>query len=156
MASHIDRRIQNLGFTVSVRKIYNDSVLLGSEFQAVCDEFFITIQRTAPYRHHQLARIERQWRTIADAVTALLNDSGLAKRFWGYAFLTVVYVRNRVWNSGAGCIPFQRVTGRLPDLSHLRVFGCPAFVHVDKSARRKLADKAWEGIFVGYAPDSPA
>ena len=89
-------RIRTLGFTVHVLRIDNDSVFLGAEFRAVCDDFGVDIQRTAPYRHHQLARIERHWRTISDAVTALLADADLAKGFWGYAFLTVAYVRNRV------------------------------------------------------------
>jgi hypothetical protein len=38
----------------------------------------------------------------------------------------------------------------------MRVFGCPAYVHVDKSQRRKLDDHAWKGVFVGYASKSPA
>lgn len=67
----------------------------------------------------------------------------------------MAYVRNRVWHSGAGCIPFQKVIGNTLDLSNLRVFGCPAFVHIDSSRRKKLDPKAWEGIFVGYASDSP-
>ena len=48
------------------------------------------------------------------------------------------------------------VTGQALDLSGLRVFGCPAYVHVDPSRRKKLEPKAWERIFVGYACDSPA
>ena len=79
------------------------------------------------------------WRTISEAVTALLDDAGLARCFWGLAILTVAYVRNRVWHSGAGCIPIQKVTGTKPDLSHLRVFGCPAYVHIESSRRKKLA-----------------
>jgi hypothetical protein len=38
----------------------------------------------------------------------------------------------------------------------MRVFGCPAYVHVDKSQRRKLGDRAWKVVFVGYEPQSPA
>ena len=149
-------QIRTLGYSVMVVRVDNDSVLLSASFRDVCNEFNVDIQRTAPYRHHHLARIERHWRTVVDAVTALLTDAALAKSFWGYAFLTVSYVRNRVWHSGAGCIPFQKVTGQAPDLSGLRVFGCPAYVHVDPSRRKKLEPKAWEGIFVGYACDSPA
>ena len=148
-------RIRTLGFSVHVLRIDNDSVLLGAEFRAVCDDFGVDIQRSAPYRHHQLARIERHWRTISDAVTALLADADLAKGFWGYAFLTVAYVRNRVWHSGANCIPFQRVSGAGPDLTNLRVFGCPAYVHIESSRRKKLDPKARKGIFVGYVVDSP-
>ena len=87
-------QIRTLGYSVMV-----NSVLLSASFRDLCNEFNVDIQRTAPYRHHQLARIERHWRTIVDAVTALLTDAALAKSFWGYAFLTVSYVRNRVWHS---------------------------------------------------------
>ena len=39
--------------------------------------------------------------------------------------LTVVHIRNRVWNSGRNCIPFCAVTNKKPDdMSKLRVFGC--------------------------------
>jgi hypothetical protein len=32
----------------------------------------------------------------------------------------------------------------------MRVFGCPVYVHVDKSQRRKLDDREWKGVFVGH------
>ena len=51
---------------------------------------------------------------------------------------------------------YQKLTGIEPDLSRLRVSGCPAYVHIDHGNRNKLDDKAWEGIFVGYADDNPA
>jgi hypothetical protein len=50
----------------------------------------------------------------------------------------------------------ELVTGEKPDLSNLRIFGCPAYVHIDSSLRTKFGDKAWKGIFVGYAFDSPS
>jgi hypothetical protein len=61
---------------------------------------------------------------------------------------------NRVFCGAVGRVPFEMVIGRSIDLSHLLVFGCPAYVHFDKSRRRKLHDRAWIGIFVCYAPDS--
>jgi hypothetical protein len=38
----------------------------------------------------------------------------------------------------------------------MRVFGCPAYVHVNKSRRCKLDDRALKEIFVGYASESAA
>jgi hypothetical protein len=67
-----------------------------------------------------------------------------------------VHVRNRVHSSGAGGVPFTLAIGRRADLSYMQIFGCPACVHVDKSQRRKLDDRACKGIFVGYASESPA
>ena len=150
------QHISDMGHTVHTLRIDNDSVFLSETFQNICRSENIRIQRTAPHAHHQLGRQERQWRTITEAVKAMLLEAGLDRRFWGHAFLTAVHVRNRVWSSGSQCIPLEAITGTRPSLDHLRVFGSPAFVNIDTSLRRKLSDSAWEGIFVGYAPDSPA
>ena len=149
-------KIQLLGYNVRVLRIDNDYVFLGSDFQSVCQEFNIVVQRSAPYRHHQLGRMERQWRTLSDTTIALMDDSQLDKRFWGHAFLTAVYTRNRVWSQGSKCIPYEAVFGKLPDLSNLRVFGCQVFSHIDKSRQHKLSPKATKGVFDGYASDCPA
>ncbi len=68
----------------------------------------------------------------------------------------MVYIRNCYWSSGSNGIPVELVTCKPPNLSNLRVFGCPAYVHIDASLRKKLGDKARKRIFVGYAFDSPA
>jgi hypothetical protein len=39
---------------------------------------------------------------------------------------------------------------RKASLSHLKVFGCDAFVHVPKEKRNKLDNKAIKCIFIGY------
>ena len=114
-------------------RIDNDFVFLGFDFQSVCQEFNIVIQRSSPYRHHQLGRMERQWRTLSDTTIALMDDSQLDTHFWGHAFLKAVYTRNRVWSQGSKCIPYEAVFGKLPGLSNLIVFGCQVFSHVDKS-----------------------
>jgi hypothetical protein len=81
----------------------------------------------------------------------------LPNRVWDHAFLAMVYIRNRCGSSRSDeGIPVELVTGEQPDLSNLRVFGCPACVHIDSSLRKKLGDKAWKDTFVGYAFDSPA
>lgn len=52
--------------------------------------------------------------------------------------------------------PHQRVFSIAPDLSKLRVFGCPAYAFVDPSLRTKLDDRAVEGIYVGHEENSSA
>jgi hypothetical protein len=59
---------------------------------------------------------------------------------------TAVHVRKRVHSGGAGGVPSTLATGRRADLSSMRVFGCPAYVHVDKSQRRKPDDRASRGV----------
>ncbi len=38
-------------------------------------------------------------------------------------------------------------------LSHLRVFGCVAYVHIESGARSKLDPKSRKCIFIGYGGD---
>ena len=46
--------------------------------------------------------------------------------------------------------PHEVWTGKKPSLSHLRVFGCDAYVHVPKEKRTKLDNKSERCIFIGY------
>jgi hypothetical protein len=78
----------------------------------------------------------------------------LPDKFWGHAFMTMVYIRNRTWSTGANGISWFMITNKKPDLSKLRTFGCPAYAHIDPSRRNKFENKVFKGIFIGYAFDS--
>jgi hypothetical protein len=95
------RKIRLFDYRVHVIRINNDSIFLGADFQAVCQEFDIVAQRSVPYRHHQLGRMEREWRTLSDTTMSMLDDSMLGKTLWENAFLTAIYVRKRVWSQGS-------------------------------------------------------
>jgi hypothetical protein len=45
----------------------------------------------------------------------------------------------------------EKFTGKKPDVSHFRVFGCIAYVHVPDEKRSKLDPKAKKCIFIGYS-----
>jgi hypothetical protein len=134
----------------------NDTVFLGAAFRNLLDEFNIVVEISAPYAHWQHGRIERQLETLVPMAQSMIRQAALPKSYWALAMAEAVHARNRVHSSGAGGVPFTLVTGRRAGLSSMRVFGCPADVHVDKSQRRKLDDRAWKGVLVGYASESPA
>jgi hypothetical protein len=46
--------------------------------------------------------------------------------------------------------PREVWTGKKPSLTHLKVFGCEAYVHVPKKNKSKLDKKAEKCIFIGY------
>jgi hypothetical protein len=46
--------------------------------------------------------------------------------------------------------PHEVWTGKKPSLTHLRVFGCEAYVHVPRENRSKLDKKVENCIFIGY------
>jgi hypothetical protein len=41
-------------------------------------------------------------------------------------------------------------------VGHLRIFGCPVYIHVPKEKRSKLEPSSKKGIFVGYRETSNA
>jgi hypothetical protein len=46
--------------------------------------------------------------------------------------------------------PQEVWTGKDPSLTHLKLFGCDAYVHVPKENKSKLDKKAKKCIFIGY------
>jgi hypothetical protein len=47
-------------------------------------------------------------------------------------------------------------TGKKPEVSHLKIFGCLVFIHIPKEKRNKLEPSGKKGIFVGYCEISKA
>ena len=47
-------------------------------------------------------------------------------------------------------------TGKKLEVIHLKIFGCPVYVHIPKEKRTKLGPSRKKGIFVGYCEVSKA
>ena len=74
---------------------------------------------------------------------------------WDEATRTVVYVQNILSHSSLGFkTPKEMYTGKKPEVSHLKIFGCPVYVHIPKEKRIKLDPFGNKEIFVGYFEDS--
>ena len=43
-----------------------------------------------------------------------------------------------------------------PDVNHLKIFGCPVYIHIPKEKRTKLDPSGKKGLFVGYSEQSKA
>eukprot|EP00742_Colponemidia_sp_Colp-10_P019010 GILJ01022017.1.p1 GENE.GILJ01022017.1~~GILJ01022017.1.p1 ORF type:complete len:919 (-),score=103.72 GILJ01022017.1:30-2786(-) len=111
----------------------------------------IMINRTMPYTPQQNGIAERTNRVIQERVTAMLLDANLPKQFWGEAALCAVYLINRSPSRTLkDKTPIEVLTGKKPNLQHLRRFGCVAYVHIQLQQRHKLDVKAVASIMVGY------
>jgi len=47
--------------------------------------------------------------------------------------------------------PEENLTSKKPNVSHLKVFGCIAYVHVPDEKKSKLHPKVENCIFIGYS-----
>ena len=76
---------------------------------------------------------------------------------WAKAVGIVVYVQNKSPHRVLGNkTPEEMFSGEKSEVSHLRIFGCPVFIHVPKEKRTKLEPSRRKGIFVGYSETSKA
>jgi hypothetical protein len=82
----------------------------------------------------------------------MLNEKNLPNYFWAEAITTIVYIMNRTPIVAIhGMTPEEKFTSKKPNVSHLKVFGCIAYVHVPNKKRSKLDPKAVKCIFIGYS-----
>ena len=86
---------------------------------------------------------------------AMLHDQGLPIHLCTEAWNTIVYVQNHYPHRIVGMsTPKEAFSSKKPDISHLKIFGSPVYIHVTKDARKKLEPTTEVGIFVGYT-DTP-
>lgn len=128
----------------------NGGEFLARMFSEWCAGRGVLHEKSAPYTPEQNGAAERLNRTLVERVRAMLYESGLSKRFWAEAVKTACWVRNRSPVKGAAVTPYERMWGRQPDVSRMRVFGCRAFAFVPAELRKKLDPVSKPGIFVGY------
>jgi hypothetical protein len=70
---------------------------------------------------------------------------------------TTVYVQNRIPHKILGNkTPEEVFIGKKPEVNHLRIFGCPVYIHVSKEKRTKLEPSRKKGTFVGHSETSKA
>ena len=74
-----------------------------------------------------------------EAAKAMLHDQDLPMHLWEEAARTTVYVQNctphRVLKNKT---PEEVFSGKKPEVSHLRIFECPVYIHIPKEKRTKL------------------
>jgi hypothetical protein len=79
-------------------------------------------------------------------------DKSMPHHYWAEAIVTAVYIMNRTPTTVVhGMTLEEKYSGRKLDLSHLKVFGCIAYVHVLDELRTKLDSKAEKCVFIGYS-----
>lgn len=84
-------------------------------------------------------------------VRTLLAESKLPQRFWAEALSTAAYLRNMSPTKPVdGMTPYEALTGRKPNVSHLRTFGCVVYAHVPKDERKKLDNTSKKCLLMGY------
>ncbi|KAK3021134.1 hypothetical protein RJ639_045907 [Escallonia herrerae] len=107
-------------------------------------------------RHHTIRKTpqqngiaERMNRILLERARCMLSNVGLSKEFWVEAVNTAAYMVNRSPSTVIDCkTPEEVWSGKHANFKNLRIFGCPAYAHVNDG---KLEPRAKKCIFLGYA-----
>ena len=128
---------------------------ISKEFNEFCSEKGISRQFTLPYSSQQNGVAERMNRNIFESTRSMLYEVYLSQNFWAEAVATAVYLRNRSPSKFLKNVtPYEIFNGNKPNVSHLKVFGCKAMVHIPKANQNgKLNQQSAKCIFVGYPND---
>ena len=123
---------------------------VSNEFIEFLDACGIAREYTVRNRPQQNGVAERANRTLAERITAMLEESGLSKRYWAECLAAFVHVLNCCPTSVTDVTPYESWNKKKPDISHLRVWGCVAYVHIQRDKRSSLGSHMEKCIFLGY------
>nr|GEZ20804.1 reverse transcriptase [Tanacetum cinerariifolium] len=136
------------GLKIKSMRSDRDREFLSKEFNKFFEDNGIQRFLTNPYSPQQNGVVERKKRTILNMVQSMLKTKKMPKEFWVEAVDCAVYLLNRYPSKSLDNKTLQEAwNGLKPTVSHLRVFGSIAYVHVLSQRRLKLNDiKTWSSM----------
>ena len=90
---------------------------------------------------------------MAEVARALMREKNMPSHFYSAEIVNnYVYIMNRTLIAAVYDVTLEeKYTGNKPDLAHMKVFGCIAYVHVPDELRTKLNAKIEKCVFIGYS-----
>ncbi|KAK8621694.1 hypothetical protein V6N13_081127 [Hibiscus sabdariffa] len=125
---------------------------LSHEFDELLKECEIVSQLTPPGTPKWNGVSERRNRTLLDMVRSMMSHSDLPISFWGHALETTAFTLNRVPSKSVQKTPHEMWTGKRPNMSFMKIWGCKAYVKHQMST--KLEPKSHKCTFVGYPKET--
>ncbi|CAN0860176.1 Retrovirus-related Pol polyprotein from transposon TNT 1-94 [Linum grandiflorum] len=139
--NQVDKRLKCL-------RTDNGLEFCNKEFKAYCEDHGIKRHLTVPGTPQQNGTAERMNRTLLEKARCMLISAGLKSSLWGEAVVTAAYLINRSPSSAISFkTPQEMWTGKKPNLSHLRPFGCTAYSQISQG---KLNPRAQKCVMLGY------
>ncbi|KAG8501480.1 hypothetical protein CXB51_003989 [Gossypium anomalum] len=118
------------------------------EFNRLCKSEGTVRHLTVRHTPQQNGVAERMNRTIMEKVRCMLSNANLPKSFWAEAASTACFLINRSPSVAIEKKTPQEVwSGNPANYSDLKIFGCPAYAHVNNG---KLEPRSIKCVFLGY------
>jgi len=120
------------------------TAFLNDAFETMLCDNGILSETSVPYQHQQNGRAEGLNHTIMDKVQSMCFRACLTDTMWEFSWDHVIHV----YNCTSICrlkwlTPFEALRNEKPDISHLCIFGCGAYVFLLEDVRaNKLSPKS--------------
>jgi IS30 family transposase len=133
-------------FIAAVQTQYKKRVMAfmtdaGGEYKSLCltekfKELGILIYQSVPHMPQQNGHAERFNRTYMEKAESMRHQACLPRSLWEFTIEYAIHVYNhtpvkRLKNK----TPFEMLNSVKPDLSHLRIMGCGAYVFLHEDVR---------------------
>ncbi|KAJ9551399.1 hypothetical protein OSB04_015444 [Centaurea solstitialis] len=146
-----------LQLPVQVIRTDNGTEFKNRKLDSFLDSVGITHTFSAARTPQQNGVVERKNRTLVEAARTMLTFSKLPLHFWAEAVASACFTQNRsLITKRFMKTSYELVYNRPPSIKFFRVFGCECYVKNDKDNLDKFSPKGDEGVFIGYAMDSPS
>lgn len=139
-----------------IKTLYMDNAkeFASKSFEDYCTATGIELTYCVPYEHAQNGLAESFIKHIQLIMRPLLLHANLPSSMWGHAVLHVVALICLRPSSLETVSPHELISGHVPNVSHLQVFGCRTWIPIPKPQRRTIGAHRQEDIYVGF--DSPS
>jgi len=124
---------------------------LNDAFKTMLCNNGILSETSVPYMHQQNGCAERLNCTIMDKGQSMRFCACLTDTMWEFSWDHTIHVYNRTpihrlkWQT-----PYEALRSNKPDVSHLRVFGCGAYIFLLEDVRaNKLSPKSETMVYLG-------
>ena len=120
------------------------------DFRNMVGKYF-SLELTGADASAQNGMVENPNRTLGQMMRCQLHAASLGPEYWTYALTHSIYIKNRLPHHSIGMTPYEKFTGKKPNLSRLRIFGSCVYTRKPGKRPYKLDNNSSQGIFVGYS-----
>ena len=154
LAAIIKLRAQFPDHTIKKIRLDNAGEFTSQTFDDYCMSVGIDVEHPVAHVHTQNGLAESLIKRLQLIARPLIMRTKLPASIWGHAILhaaALIRIRPSAYHKYS---PLQLAFGQVPNISHLRIFGCAVYVPIAPPQRTKMGPQRRLGIYVGY--ESPS
>ncbi|CAH9090012.1 unnamed protein product [Cuscuta epithymum] len=154
LAQIIRLRSQFPDYSIKKIRVDNAGEFTSQSFNDYCMSIGIDVEHPVPHVHTQNGLAESLIKRLQLIARPLLMKSRLPSSAWGYAIMhaaNLIRLRPTAYHKFS---PLQLISGKEPNISHLKIFGCSVYVPIAPPYRTKMGPQRRLGIYVGFKSPS--